>query len=260
MARSVQLMSAMAYDRSTFQETGVADPVIQVLGELPGFSQPFNVNRVYKGPQGMSEEVILLLDPQDRVIWQRPGRYIELRGEMFEDLFRMQVKEDVEIASTDEHTLVFLVDGAEAGRVPVFIDAPESLVATGVLGDAAEESLKKGALVWLTIPQPDGSSVTRPAWYVQRGRTLFVVKGGREQQLPGLEDADEVTLIVKSKDVKATIGEVPAKVRVLEQGSDETEQILALGLGNRLNLHDGEHALERWRSTCTVVELTPDFA
>jgi hypothetical protein len=45
MAR-VKLMSAMAYDLDSFEETAVADPVIRVLGELPGGSRSFGSKRV----------------------------------------------------------------------------------------------------------------------------------------------------------------------------------------------------------------------
>jgi hypothetical protein len=257
MPKAVQLLSAMAFDKQTFDTEYFADPIIQVLGELPGMSQTFQLDRVYKGPQGTVEEVIVLLDPDDRVIWQRPGRYLELRGMMFEDLFRATVTEDIEIRSTDEHTMVFLVDGQEAGRIPVFIDAPESLRAAGVSGDAAETALKKGSIMWLTIPQPGGGEATRPAWYVQQGKKLFVMKGPDEQELPNLEGNDEVRITVKSKEVKATIAEAPADVRVVDSDSDEFERIAQLGMGNRLNLPDGEGAAERWRQTCTLVELTP---
>lgn len=255
--RSVQLLSAMAFDKRTFDTEYFADPVLVVLGELPAMSQPFQLDRVYKGPQGTVEEVILLLDHEDRVIWQRPGRFIELRGMMFEDLFRATVTEDIRIESTEPHSMVFLVDGEEAGRIPVFIEAPQSLRASGVSGDAADTALKKGSLMWLTIPQPKGGVATRPAWYVQQGKKLFVLKGPKEQELPGLESAGEVTITVKSKDIKATIAEAPADVRVLDNGSDEFTKIAELGMGTRLNLQDGEAALDRWRETCTLVELTP---
>lgn len=257
---SVKLMSAMAYDTHTFKEQYFADPVIRVLGELPANSQPFHLDRVYSGPQGRCEEVILLVDPDNRVLWQRPGRYIGLRGQMHEDLFRTEVSEDITISSTGEHAMVFLVDGKEAGRVPVFIEAPESVRTAGVIGKAANEALKKGAIMWLTIPQPDGSRVTRPAWYVQQGDKLFVVKGPGEQELPNLEAVSEVELTVKSKDVKAAIGSTPADVRVVANDSDEFGKIATLGMGNRLNLPDGEAAAERWRATGAMVELSPRWA
>lgn len=257
MAR-VKLLSAMAFDLRRLEDEGIGDPVIRVLGELPAASQPFGINRVYKGAQGTYEEVIILVDPDGVVVWERPSRFIELRGEMFEDLFRDRIDEDVQIESTGEHTVVFLVGGSEAGRVPVFIDAPESLRHAGVLPDAAETALKKGSILWLTIPQRDGTTLSRPAWYVQQGKKVFVLKGEGEQELPNLEHCDVVGVTVKSKEVKATIGVMDATVRVIDNASDEFDRIAALGLGTRLNLRDGDAALERWRSTCTLVELSPD--
>lgn len=253
----VKLMSALTFDAGTFQQEGVADPAIRVLGELPASSLPFNIHRIYKGAAGTYEEVILLLDPDDYVIWERPARYVKLRGEMFEDLFRSTVDEHIEISSAEEHTVVFLMNGTEVGRIPAFIDAPQSVRGAGVLGEAAEAALQKGSILWLSIPQPDGDPVVRPAWYVQDGRQVYVLTGPGEQQLPHIGQADTVEMTVKSKQVQAAIGTMPAKVRVVDGGSDEFEEIATQGMGNRLNLPDGRDALERWRETCVMVELTP---
>ena len=255
MAR-VKLLSAMAFDVASFEAEGVADPAIRVLGELPGGSEPFAVHRVYKGAQGVYEEVVVLADPDGVVLWESSPRYIQLRGEMFEDLFRTQVTDRLEIASVEEHTLAFFLDGALQARIPVFIDAPQSVRAAGALTDAAETALKKGSICWLTIPQPDGGNLRRPTWYVQQGSSLFVLTGETEQQLPNLEHCDSVTVTVKSKEVKATIGEMQADVRVVTD-DEEFERIATLGLGTRLNLPDGDGALQRWKERCRLVELTP---
>lgn len=253
---TIELLSAMAFDAETFDRDGLPDPLLKVTGELPGSTRPFHVNRVYQAAQGVYEESILLLDPDDVVVWQRPWKFVELRGEMFEDLFRDTIRTPIEIASADEHQLVFLVDGSEAGRVPVYIDAEQSATALGVVGDAAEVALKKGSIAWVTIPQPGGGTATRPMWYVQRGRRLFVIKGGEEQELPNLEVASAVDVVVKSKDVNAALGTMRADVRVVESGSDEFDEIATLGLANRLNASDGVQATDRWRRDCTMVELT----
>lgn len=252
----VKLLSGMAYDLDTYAESGVADPILRVLGELPATAQPFALNRVYKGPQGVYEEVVAIADPDGEVLWESAPRVRELRGEMFEDLFRQEVRDPITIANPREHTLAFYLDGQLVARVPLFIEAPESVSAGGVLMEAAETALKKGSICWLTIPQRDGSRLTRPAWYIQQGQTLFVLKGPDEQELPGLEQAREVTLTVKSKDVKATLGEMPAAVRVVTDDG-EFERVATMGLGTRLNLPDGQGALQRWKATCTLVELTP---
>lgn len=252
----VELLSAMAYDLETFEEQGYPDPVLKVPGELPARARPFGINRVYQAAQGRYEESILILDEDDVVVWQRPWRYVEMRGEMYEDLFRSQVGREVEIASSGEHQMVFLVDGTEVGRIPLFVDAGQSARAMGVSADVAESALKKGSIVWVSIPQPDGSIATRPAWYVQQGRKLFMIKGGDEQQLPNLERNDVVELTVKSKDVKAAIAVLKADVRQVPNDSDEFEKIATQGMGTRLNLKDGDGALQRWKDTCTMVELT----
>jgi len=175
---------------------------------------------------------------------------------MFEDLFRRRVDERVPITSAREHKLVFYLDGQIAGQVPVFIDAPESVSTAGVLLEAAETALKKGSICWIRIPQPDGTTASRPAWYVQQGPKLFVFKGETEQELPHLEDNDVVDVVIKSKEIKAAIGELTCDVRVVTD-EDEFTKMAALGLGTRLNLPDGDAALERWKQRCVLVELTP---
>ena len=253
---AVKVLSAVAFDAAHFDETGRADPAVRVLAELPASSEPFHINRVYKGAHGRYEEVLAIADPTGTVIWESDARLLQLRGEMFEDLFRMRVDTPIRIADAGEHTLLLYLDGQLVGRVPLFVDAPRSLIATGATMDAVETALKKGSIVWLDIPQRGGGVVQRPAWYVQEGRTIYVIKGGKEQELPGLEQADRVTVTVKSKDIKATIAELSAGVRVVNDDA-EFERIATLGMGTRLNLLDGADALERWRSECVMVHLTP---
>lgn len=253
---TVELLSAMAYDLETFEEKGFPDPVLKVPGELPARARPFGVNRVYQGAQGVYEESLLVLDPEDVVLWQSPWRYIELRGQMHEDLYRTQVGSEVEISSAREHQLVFLLDGGEVGRIPLFVDASQSARAMGVVGDAAQTALKKGSICWVSIPQPDGSTATRPAWYVLQGRSLFMVKGPKEQELPHLERASQVEVTVRSKENRSAIGVLKADVRVVDNDSDEFDSIATQGMGTRLNLKDGQDALQRWKDTCTMVELS----
>ncbi len=257
---SATLLTAIAFDKATFEKDGLADPIIRTLGELPASSQPFHLNRVYKGPQGVVEESVLLLAPDGKtVLWQRKHRKIELRGEMFEDLFRSEITEKIELTEHGEHSLVFLIDGSESGRIPVWIDVEGSILTSGALPDVIQAGLSKSSIIWLTIPQLDGTMLHRPAWYVHQGDKVFILKGGTEQGLPNLENADVVDVSVKGKDVKAIIGTVKADARVVPNDTDEFEAIAKLGLGTRLNLPDGEGALARWRNECTLVELTLKF-
>jgi len=256
VVKAVKVLSAVAFDAEHFERTGSADPVVRVLAELPARTEPFHVNRVYKGAQGRYEEVIAIADPSGTVIWESEPRLLQLRGEMYEDLFRLRVDASTMITDAGEHSLLLYIDGQLVARVPLFIDAPRSLIASGATMDAVETALKKGSIVWLDIPQSGGEVVQRPAWFVQDGRTIYVIKGGSEQELPGLESAAKVTVVVKSKDVNATIARLPADVRVVSDDA-EFNRVAALGLGTRLNLVDGAGALERWRSDSIMVHLTP---
>jgi hypothetical protein len=256
VVQSVKVLSAVAFDQAYFEETGQADPALRVLAELPARCEPFTISRVYKGAQGRYEEVLAIADPDGVVIWESDPTLVRLRGEMFEDLFRRTVTTPLRITSGGEHTLVMYLDGELVGRVPLFIEAPYSLSASGATMEAVEVALKKGAIVWLDIPQRDGTTLQRPAWYVQEGRSIYVVKGGTEQQLPGLEATERVAVTIKSKDVKATIATLPASVRIVTDDS-EFDRVATLGMGTRLNLTDGAGALERWRRDCVMVHLTP---
>ncbi|MDP9023670.1 MAG: hypothetical protein M3N57_13435 [Actinomycetota bacterium] len=254
----VAVLSALVYDLGSYDPaTGVIDPVIVVRGELPARAQPFGVDRLYRGPQGVYDESWAILDPAGALVYQHPYGRITLRGQMYEDRFRDEIRRGVTLHSAEDHTLVLLLNDQEVGRVPAFIEAPESATAAGVVGDALEATLKKSAIIWVTIPQPDGGAVTKPAWFVYQGGKVFVLTGPDEQDLTNIQGADEVTLTARSKDVRARIGAVPASVRIIDNDSDEFDRIATLGVGTRLNLPDGEAALERWKDTCTLVELTP---
>ncbi|MBW3562245.1 MAG: hypothetical protein KY437_07085 [Actinobacteria bacterium] len=255
---NVELLSAVVFDHDTWdQETGTIDPAIVARGELPARARPFVVDRVYRAPAGHYDESFAIIDQHGQVVYQHEYARIVLRGEMFEDRYRDTVRANPVFSSADEHTMVFLVSDQEVGRIPIFVDAPDSAKAAGVMNDVLSSTLKKSAIIWLTIPQPDGSTVTRPAWFVYQDGKVFVLTGPDEQDLTNIDRAEQVELTARSKDVRAAVGTVPAVVRVVDNDSDEFAQIAEAGLSTRLNLEDGHDALERWRSTCTMVELTP---
>lgn len=254
----VQVLSAVVFDHDSWdQETGSIEPAIVVRGDLPGYARPFGVDRVYRGPQGSYDEAFVLVGPDGAVVYEHDYARVTLRGEMYEDRFRDVVKDEAIITTSDEHSLVFLMNGAQVGRIPVFIDAPESAAAAGVLDDVLEGTLKKSAILWVRIPQPDGGEVTRPAWFVYEGGKVYVLTGPEEQDLTNIDRADEVELIVRSKEIRSQIGDVPAAVRRVDNDSEEFERIAEAGVGSRLNMDDLAGALERWRRTCTMLELTP---
>jgi hypothetical protein len=165
-----------------------------------------------------------------------------------------------------EHTATFYVDDDEVGSIPVFVEAADG----GDPGVAAEETFKKavakGSVVWLTVPQPQGkgrkgrvADHTQPVWFVADGTTLYVLDGPSEQQVPNLTAVEEVQISARSKDLRAKISDVRAAVEIIPKDDEQWEKTARTGLGRRLNLPDGDAAMDRWRAQCTMVKLTPRF-
>jgi hypothetical protein len=87
---------------------------------------------------------------------------------------------------------------------------------------------------------------------------VYVLAGTGEQELPGLaEGSKHVKLIVRSKDVQSKVGEVVCVTQVLPKDPEWERIAREILLGRRLNLPDGEKAVERWKRDCEIVQLTP---
>jgi hypothetical protein len=260
--RRADLRYAVAVDREIFEASSVdpslLDPVIRVQGGMPGTVLPFVVVRDYQGPQGSYTEWFVLTDDDGRERARSQAHRLRLNGQMFEDRFTT-VLQGVQLDDPGEHTLTFFVDDVEVGTIPVFLEA-------GLGGDpwlAAKETfasaVKKGSILWLTVPQPEGGDHSQPVWFVYQGDKVYVVSGPGEQQVPNLHRAEMVWVTARSKDDRSQVARVPAAVRIVPPGDPMFEKAARAGLGRRLNLPDGDAALERWKQTCVMVELSPRF-
>lgn len=121
------------------------------------------------------------------------------------------------------------------------------------------EATKKSGMLWLALPdlpQP------RTAWHIwhtgpdDKG-AAYVVTGGIEQPLPGLAQAEQITVTVRSKDKGGRLVSWIAAVAQVEPGSEEWETVVPLLAKARLNAPDGEHQIERWADEAYVIRLTP---
>ena len=258
------LHNALVLDRDIYEASKVdarlLDPVVRVDGGLPGIARPIAVVRDYQGPQGAQVEYFVLADSKGRELVRSQARRIDLRGQMFSDRF-VDVVNHVRIERGDEHVITFFVNDHEVASIPVFVES-------GMGGDPAvagketfNKALSKGAVVWLTVPAagPKGKPHSQAVWYVWTDGKVYVLDGPTEQQVPGLAQATDVTITARSKDLRSRVSDIPATVAVIPNDSSRFDVIARMGLGRRLNLPDGDGALERWRSNCTLDELTPDF-
>jgi hypothetical protein len=270
MARA-DLHNALVLDREIYDaskvDASLLDPVVRVEGGLPGMARPIAVVRDYQGPQGAQVEYFVLSDSRGREVLRSNTRRIELRGEMFEDRF-VDILDHVRIERGDEHQMTFFVNDAEVATIPVFVES-------GLGGDpavAAKETfakaLGKGAVIWISVPldkpvrygrRQFRTEHTQAVWYVWSDGKVYVLDGPTEQQVPGLAQAAQVRLTARSKDLRSRVSDVPATVALIPNDSERFDVIGRMALGRRLNLPDGDGALERWRANCALVELTPDF-
>ena len=261
MARAA-LHNALVLDREIYEaskvDSSLLDPIVRVDGGLPGIARPMAVVRDYQGPQGAQIEFFVLRDSRGREVHRSTARRIELRGQMFSDRF-VDVISHVRLERGDEHQMSFFVNDDEVATIPVFVEF-------GMGGDpvvAAKETfnkaLSKGAVVWITVEQPDGGTQWQAVWYVWSDDKVYVLDGPTEQQVPGFGQASEVTITARSKDLRSRVSDIPASVTVIPNDSERFDLIGRMALGRRLNLPDGDGALERWRTNCTLFELTPQF-
>ena len=270
MARA-DLHYALALDTDIHQASQVdpslLDPIVRVEGALPGTARPVTVIREYQGPQGAYTESFVLRDRRGREVYRSVVRRIQLTGEMFEDRFTDTIR-GLRIEDAEEHTLTFLIADEDVGSIPVFIEAGQGGDPYVAVEQAVTKALQKGSIAWLSLPQaprrrgrrgPLQTTRELPVWYVFEGGKVYVLTGPTEQQVPGLTDSRQVELLVRSKEDRSRIARVRTDVRLIAGDDPQFDRIGRTALGKRLNLPDGDGALERWRGNCSLVELTLRF-
>ncbi|TYB56751.1 hypothetical protein FXF51_42295 [Nonomuraea sp. PA05] len=115
-----------------------------------------------------------------------------------------------------------------------------------------QEGAKKSGILWLTLDRP------RLAWHAWHDGAIYLVTGGEEQALPGLDGLDRVRVTLRSKDNGARLVEFEAAVSVVDQAA--AADVVAVLAKERLNARDSEHLTERWARESTVWRLTPSPA
>ena len=114
------------------------------------------------------------------------------------------------------------------------------------------ELAKKSGLVWISY-----AGRTRAVWHEWVGDAVCVVAGGTEQPLPDIERHQTVVLSLRSKSTRALVAEAKARVEVVSPESEHWEAVTAALKAGRLNLSDGDNAIERWANESVIVRLVP---
>jgi hypothetical protein len=116
-----------------------------------------------------------------------------------------------------------------------------------------EEAAKKSGLLWLELP---GLPQPRAAWHIWQDGAAYVLTGGEgEQPLPGLPEAERVTVIMASKDKGGRLVSWEAAVTEVKPDTEEWDAVVPVLAKERLN-GDQEQA-ERWAHDSYVMRLAP---
>ncbi|QKG21863.1 hypothetical protein [Actinomadura verrucosospora] len=118
-----------------------------------------------------------------------------------------------------------------------------------------DEAAKKSGLLWLDLP---GLPQPRAAWHVWHDGSAYVLTGGEgEQPLPGLPDADRVTVILRSKDKGGRLVTFTADCAQVEPGTGLWDEVAPLLAKDRLNARSHEGQAATWADESWIVRLTP---
>lgn len=115
------------------------------------------------------------------------------------------------------------------------------------------EATAKSGIVWLSYA---GEPRPRVAWHVWLDGSAYVISGGTEQPLPGIEGATEVTVTVASKDAGSRLLTWVATARTVRHGSADWHAAAAALSAKRLNGVTADRLL-LWSADSTITRLTP---
>lgn len=117
-----------------------------------------------------------------------------------------------------------------------------------------EELMKKSGLCWLRLP---GADRDLPVWHIWHEGSAYIVSGPSEQPVPGIEDTDRATVIVRTKDSRQRMAAWLARVTTLHPGDSHWDEVVRALVAARLNLTDMNQAAQRWARECVVTRLAP---
>jgi hypothetical protein len=99
-----------------------------------------------------------------------------------------------------------------------------------------------------------------PAWFAYKNGLVYVVSqrepGPQEQTIPGAGQVVEYVLTTRRKGRDTSLNEFRATARVLEGAEWEAAAAVLVDRRRSRNGPPSE-ALARWRSSCDILELTP---
>jgi hypothetical protein len=129
------------------------------------------------------------------------------------------------------------------------VTEPRSDALTAAL---TQELSKKTSVSWLRY---DGR--THAAWHIWLDDALYVISGGNEQPLPGIEDTTHVEVVMRSKDSGGRLLTWVGEASVVRPGDELWDPVTAALVSARLNLDDLAAAAADWAERSVVTRIVP---
>jgi hypothetical protein len=135
-------------------------------------------------------------------------------------------------------------------------------VAETIEGDAftaalTQELSKKTGVCWLRYDPGTGAPVDHPAWHAWVDGALYVVSGGAEQPLPGIDEVETVEVVMRSKENGGRLLTWVGEVSVIPPGDERWGPATTALVSGRLNLDDLATAADEWAEHSVVTRIAP---
>ena len=253
-----ELISAAVVDQrvwDAYRET--ASDGVYLVGQ-PGPALPFVIFRAWKVPVGFVSEEIRLVGPSGRTLYRWGPEVRRMKGAM--DLtVELDPIEDAVLDETGTYVASFILDGEVLGEIefPVYVQA-----AAAKLPKETEDGLRKSDVIWVGT-RVNGTKRMAPVWFAYKDGKIYLLssreQGPDEQTVPGVPDAPELVVVTRRKGRDTSLEEFTAAQRLLEGAEWEAAAKLLVDR-RRSRVGPPADRLGRWRSSCDIVELTPNVA
>ena len=111
---------------------------------------------------------------------------------------------------------------------------------------------KKTGVSWLRY---DGR--TYPAWHVWLDDAMYLLSGDGEQPLPGIEAAERVEVLMRSKENGGRLVTWVGRSSRLLPDDEAWGPVTTALLADRLNVEDLATAVQHWAESCVVTRVEP---
>lgn len=253
-----ELVAAAVVDRRVWESQGDRSPDGIYLVGQPGPAHPFVIFRAWKVPTGYVHEEVRFYGPSGRLI-HRWGPNVRRMIGMLDLTTELDPVDDAVFDETGTYLASFILDEEIVGEleVPVFVQA-----APQKLPKETEDGFRKSDVIWVGA-EVGGRRRTVPAWFAYKDGKIYLLSqrapGPEEHTIPGVPDAKELIVVTRRKYRDTSLEEFTAAQRVL-QGQEWERAAEMLVDRRRSRTGPPGEAITRWRSTCDIVELTPNVA